>query len=280
MPTIGRHNTLTVVKQVDFGQYLDGGDMGEILLPKRYVPEGLKPGEEVRVFLYNDSEDRIIATTESPRAVVGECACLRVVEVNNIGAFLDWGLPKDLLLPFNEQETRRVEVGEQVVVYIYLDENTNRVAASAKLSDFLHETSSAFQFREAVDVMIAKRTPLGYKAIINGAYLGVIYAQEVPLKLKTGQKIKGFMKQPRDDGRLDVSVTLLSNAARDDLASQIIAHLEASGGSSPLSDKSPPEQIYQQFKVSKKAFKHAIGGLYREKRITLSPQGIKLNQEE
>lgn len=280
MPSIGRHNTLTVVKEVDFGAYLDGGDMGEILLPKRYLPTKIKPGLELKVFLYNDSEDRIIATTESPKAVVGECAALKVVEVNNVGAFLDWGLPKDLLLPFNEQDTRRAEVGDIAVVYVYLDEDTNRIACSMKLSDFLHETTDAFKYGEEVDLLIAKRTPLGFKAIINGAYLGVIYEQELSRPLKTGERRKGYIKKPRADGRLDVSVTPLTATGQQSLGEEILTTLRNSGGSLPLSDKSSPDAIYAEFKVSKGAFKKAIGGLYKSKLIVIGPKGIALPYDD
>lgn len=280
MPTIGRHNNLSVVKEVDFGAYLDGGELGEILIPKRYLPGKVTIGQELRVFLYNDSEDRIIATNETPKAVVGEVASLKVVEVNDIGAFLDWGLMKDLLLPYGEQDTRRVEVGDRAIVYIYLDESSNRIACSQKLSDFLHETSDAFKYGEEVDLLIAKRTPLGFKAVINGVYLGIVYEQEVPRGLKIGERRKGYMKKARSDGRLDVSISPLTSSGMDVLSSQILATLKNSGGSLPLSDKSSPDAIYAEFKVSKGAFKKAIGSLYKQKLIVIGPKGIALPYDD
>ena len=278
MALLGRSNTLPVTTVVDFGVYLDGDELGEILLPKRYVPKNTAVGDSLDVFIYVDSEDRYIATTESPHASVDQCAYLHVVEVNDIGAFLDWGLPKDLLLPYKEQ-TRKLAAGDRCVVYVFIDPDTHRIAATQYLDDFLEETGGNFRQGQEVDLLVCSHSPLGYKVVVNNSHLGLIYAKEISQNVYVGQNLKGYMKAPRPDGKLDVSLNALNIHARDQLAEKIIKHLEANNGSSPLNDKSSPQDIYRVFAVSKANFKKSIGGLYRSKRIRIEKDGIHLIQE-
>lgn len=275
MALLGRTNHLKVTTVVDFGVYLDGEELGEILLPKRYVPTNTQVGNEVDVFIYIDSEDRYIATTEHPAAEVDQCAYLHVAEVNEVGAFLDWGLPKDLLLPFKEQ-TRKLEAGDRCVVYIFIDSGTHRIAATQYLDDFLEETSSAFRQGEEVDLLVSGHSPLGYKVVVDNVALGLIYAKELSQNVYVGQRLKGYVKAPRPDGKLDISLNALNNDARDALAEQIIQHLEENNGSSPLNDKSTPQDIFRVFSVSKANFKKSIGRLYKAKRIRIEKDGIHL----
>lgn len=275
MALLGRTNHLKVTTVVDFGVYLDGGELGEILLPKRYVPENSKVDDVIEVFIYIDSEDRYIATTERPAAEVDQCAYLHVAEVNEVGAFLDWGLPKDLLLPFKEQ-TRKLEAGDRCVVYIFIDSDTHRIAATQYLDDFLEETGSEFRQGEEVDLLVSGHSPLGYKVVVNNTDLGLIYAKEISQNVYVGQSLKGYIKAPRPDGKLDISLNALNSQARDALADKIIKHLEANNGSSPLNDKSSPQDIFRVFAVSKANFKKSIGGLYKSKQIRIEKDGIHL----
>lgn len=275
MALLGRTNQLTVTTVVDFGVYLDGEELGEILLPKRYVPENCKIGDTVTAFIYVDSEDRYIATTESPSAEVDQCAYLHVAEVNEVGAFLDWGLPKDLLLPFKEQ-TRKLEAGDRCVVYIFIDSDTHRIAATQYLDDFLEETSGDFRQGEEVNLLVSGHSPLGYKVVVNNTHLGLVYAKELSQNVYVGQSLKGYVKAPRPDGKLDISLNTLNNKARDALADKIVKHLEANNGSSPLNDKSSPQDIFRVFAVSKANFKKSIGGLYKSKQIRIEKDGIHL----
>jgi len=279
---VGRTNVLEVVKRLPFGAYLSPGsnkksfDREEILLPKRYEPENCKVGDLLKVFIYFDSEDRIIATNETSLAQVDECAYLKVVDVNEVGAFLDIGLMKDLFVPFAEQE-KRMEVGKYYVVYVYLDEYSGRMMASSKLDKFLHETSHYHKENQEVDLLIYAKTDLGYKAVIGSNYLGLLYSNEIFQTLKIGEKLKGYIKGVRSDKKLDLTLQLPSQTTRSDLANQIIEHLKQQGGSSQLTDKSLPEDIYQQFRVSKKAYKKALGALYKRKMIVIKKDKITLN---
>jgi predicted RNA-binding protein (virulence factor B family) len=275
MLNIGKINHLQVVKSVDFGIYLDGGEFGEILLPARYVPAECSPGESVEVFIYRDSEDRLIATTETPYAMVDQCACLKVVAINKIGAFLDWGLLKDLLVPFSEQR-KPMEVGNAYVVFLYLDGETDRIAASTRLSDHLSEKSFYFKPQQAVDLLISNRTDRGYQAVVDGTHLGLIYDNEIFQPLRVGQKLRGHIKQIRPDQKIDLSLQLDDQSTRNALASQILDYLRAHDGTTTLTDKSPPEAIYKTFGVSKKKYKKELGGLYRSKRILIEKEKITL----
>ncbi|MBO3275719.1 CvfB family protein [Pseudomonas schmalbachii] len=277
MAVIGRFNSLQVVKHTDFGLYLDGGAHGEILLPKRYVPknEPTEEGDWLNVFVYLDSEDRLIATTLKPKVQVGGFASLKVVEVNRVGLFLDWGLPKDLLLPHSE-EKRPLQVGDYCVVYVYLDERTRRITATARLDRYLDNTPANYSTGEEVDLLVVERTDLGYKAIINGKHWGLIHKNEVFKFVRNGMREKGYIKEMRDDGKISLSLQPVGQAARDDLSEKILAALRDAGGSLPLSDKSPPELISQQFGVSKGNFKKAIGGLYKQGLIVILDGSIEL----
>jgi predicted RNA-binding protein (virulence factor B family) len=274
MAEIGKMNLLKAVRKVDFGFYLDGGDLGEILLPMRYAPEKLRIGSEVSVFVYTDSEDRIIATTEQPYAMVGEFACLEVAAVNDTGAFLDWGLPKDLLVPFREQK-QIMEEGKSYVVYIYLDAKTNRIAASAKISHFLGLEPAEYVPGDEVDLLITGETDLGYKAIINMRHEGILYRNEVFIRLRRGDRLPGYIQKIRNDGKIDLRLSRDGYAKVDDMARHILYKLDKEGGFLPLSDKSPAEDIYAIFGISKKTFKMAIGALYKERLIDITNSGIR-----
>lgn len=279
---VGRTNVLEVVKRLPFGAYLSPGsnkksfDREEILLPKRYEPEDCKVGDLLKVFIYFDSEDRIIATNETSLAQVDECAYLKVVDVNKVGAFLDIGLMKDLFVPFAEQE-KRMEVGESYVVYVYLDEYSGRMMASSKLDKFLHETSHYHKENQEVDLLIYAETDLGYKAVMGSNYLGLLYSNEIFQTLKIGEKLKGYVKGMRADKKLDLTLQLPSQSTRSDLANQILDHIKEQGGSSKLTDKSAPDDIYKQFSVSKKAYKKALGALYKRKMIVIEKNKITLS---
>ena len=275
MAQVGRFNKLEVVKEVDFGVYLDGGELDTILLPQRYVPEGCEVGDWVDVFLYFDSEDLLIATTEKPRVEVGRCEMLKVIDINNAGAFMDWGLPKDLLVPYSEQ-LKPMEVGYSYVVYVFHDQDSDRIAASTRLQDYLAEESVWIKPRQAVELLIAGRTDLGYKAVINDQYLGLIFRDDAFRPLKVGERLPGFIKGIRTDGKIDLVISQGTLQGDHDLGEQIIEGLRASGGVSTLTDKSAPDEIYRAFKVSKKKYKQALGSLYRSKRILLSPEKIQL----
>ncbi|MBC8207453.1 MAG: GntR family transcriptional regulator [Kiritimatiellales bacterium] len=275
MASIGKLNWLPVLRSTDFGLLLDGGDLGEILMPNRYVTDEWKPGDVVEVFLMLDSEDRLTATTEKPLAMVDEFALLRVVAVTGIGAFLDWGLPKDLLVPFREQNIPLRE-GQSVVVRIYLDELTNRIAASAKLDKFLDRAQPDYAPDEKVKLLICSKTDLGFKAIINNKNWGVIFHNEVFQPLEKGQRIEGYIKQIRPDGKIDLSLQKPGAKSAGTLADVILDYIKEQGGFMPITDKSPPEEIYALFGVSKKAYKRAIGGLYKKRLITFENNGTKL----
>lgn len=275
MVEVGRFNKLEVVKEVDFGVYLDGDDLGTILLPARYVPDGCEIGDWLNVFLYFDSEDLLIATTETPRVEVGRCEMLKVVDINSAGAFMDWGLPKDLLVPYSEQQ-KPMEVGYSYVVYVYHDEESDRIAASTRLQDHLEEESPWLKPRQQVDLLIAGRTELGYKAVINNQYLGLIFRGDAFRPLKIGERLPGFIKGIRKDGKIDLLISQATLQGDHDLGEQIIQYLRDAGGQSTLTDKSAPEEIYARFKVSKKKYKQALGSLYKSRRILLKPGLVEL----
>lgn len=276
MLEIGKINNLKVVKEVDFGLYLDGGhEFGEILLPARYVPQDLNLGDRVDVFIYTDSEDRLIATTEKPYAMVGEFAYLEVVAVNEHGAFLDWGLMKDLLLPFNEQKTR-LDKGDWRTVRVFLDVQTNRVAASSKINRFLDKTPANYEPGQEVNLLICNRTELGYRAIINNAHWGLILAHEVFENLKGGTRRTGYIKAIREDGKIDLSLNPPGYVKVGDVSAEILAMLKAQGGFLALTDKTAPEVIYGLLGVSKKTFKKALGALFKDRLIMIEESGIRL----
>jgi predicted RNA-binding protein (virulence factor B family) len=271
----GRYNTLKVVKFVDFGVYLDGAEMGEILLPARYVPEECEVGQELEVFIYLDSEDRIIATTEKPFAQVEEFAMLRAVAVNNVGAFLDWGLMKDLLVPFREQKMNMV-AGRSYLVYVYVDPDTQRIVASAKLEKFLDNVIPEYQVGEEVSLIIESESELGYNAIINHLHRGILYHDELPGPLNKGQKLKAYIKKVREDKKIDLSLYRPGYQQVDEISQNILNRLKQAGGFLPLTDKSDAALVFDHFAISKKVFKKAIGALYRQRQISLEEKGIRL----
>lgn len=279
MTEIGKLNTLRVVKELDFGIYLDGAELGEILMPKRYVPENCKIDDMIEAFIYLDSEDRIIATTQIPNAMVGQFAGMEVVSVNEVGAFLEWGLQKDLLVPFREQKVK-MEQGKTYVVYVYYDEESNRIAASAKLDQFLDLEQTEYDEGQEVDLLIYNQTDMGYKAIVNNINEGVLYANEVFQPLHKGQRLKGYIKKIRDDGKLDLCLQKPGFEKIDELADRILSYLAKNDGFLNVTDKTPPDVISQMFNVSKKTFKKAVGALYRKKLVQLEPDGISLISSE
>jgi hypothetical protein len=276
MAIIGKRNTLPIVRAAAPGLYLDGGELGELLLPGRYIPAGLKPKDKLDVFVYRDSEDRLVATTETPLATVGEFAYLKVVSVNrNIGAFLDWGLAKDLLLPYREQETS-LRAGDRVIVHVGLDEKTNRIVASMRLNRHLSHDTLAYRKGQPVDLLIIGRTPLGYNAIIENTHRGLLYHDNLAAPLASGQKVKGFVRTVRPNGKIDLSLDASGYKRVAPLRDQIIQALEANSGHLAFDDDSSPDAIRQKFGVSKKAFKQALGKLYKERRIRFQNPGIEL----
>ena len=275
MTEIGKINHLYVVKEVDFGIYLDGGDLGEILMPKRYVPEGTQPEDTIDAFIYLDSEDRLVATTEKPLAMVEEFALLEVVAVTPVGAFLNWGLPKDLFVPFREQR-QPMEEGKKYLVYVYVDTNTKRIAASSKIENYLDNIPVDYDVDEEVDLIIVNETDLGYNAIIDNSHLGIIYENEVFQPLNPGDKIQGYIKKIRTDGKIDLRLEKIGYEKISSFVDRIIAELQKSKGFLPLTDKSSPEEIYKAFRISKKNFKAAIGALYKKRFIALEDNGIRL----
>ena len=275
MVEIGKYNTLRIIKILSFGAYLDGGDGLEILLPTRYVPQDIKIGDEVEVFIYHDNEGRLIATTVKPLAIAGEFQFMEVKSVNKTGAFLEWGLMKDLLVPFKEQKMPMRE-GKWYLVYIHVDHVTKRIVASARIDKYLDNTIPEYSFNQEVDLLIADETEIGYKVIINNSHWGLIYHNEIFQRLEKGDHLKGYIKEVRDDEKIDVSLTPLGYQKVEGIASIILESLKAQGGFIAVHDKSEPDLIYSLFRCSKKAFKQAIGSLYKQKLITIESQGIKL----
>jgi len=275
---IGKLNKLRVVKELDFGIYLDGQEQGEILMPRRYVPENCKPEDIIDAFIYFDSEDRILATTEKPYVTVGEFALLEVVSVNAVGAFLNWGLPKDLLVPFSEQK-QKMEEGKSYIVYVYVDPESMRIVASAKLDKFLDNLPPEYQSKQEVDLLICSQTEMGYKAIINNQHWGMLYKNEVFQPLVKGQKVKGFVNKIREDEKIDLSLQKAGYEKVDAISQAIIDKLKEQGGFMAITDKSPAEEVYHLFGISKKTYKKAIGALYKLKLIALENNGIRLIKE-
>ena len=276
MIEIGDYNTMKANRQMPQGWYLINEAGQEALLPNKYVPEGLEAEDELEVFIYNDSEDRITATTLRPKAKVNEFACLRVVEVSKFGAFLDWGLEKDLLVPFSEQAKKMLK-DEWHIVYLYLDTRTERLVASGKINNYL-EKEIALETGEEVEVIIGTSTDLGVKVVINNKYSGLIFKNEIFQRLGPGVRKKAYIKQVRPDGKIDVSLQQQGYANVEPNAQKILGHLKAMGGFLGLNDKSDPAIIQEELEMSKKTFKKAIGGLYKQKLIRIEKDGIYLNE--
>jgi len=277
MSELGRLNKLRIAKEVSFGLYLDGGEAGEILLPLRYVPLNYQVNEILEVFIYKDSEDRLIATTEMPLAMDGEFALMQVKAVDRFGAFLEWGLMKDLMVPFSEQQVR-MEQGKKYIVRVFIDELTQRIVASARIEKFLDKTIHSLRDGQEVDILIANQTELGYKVIINNSHTGIIYQNEIFQSLERGQKLKAYIKKTREDQKIDVCLNKPGFEKIDLLTDRIIERLKKAGGFLPLTDKSPSDEIYNSFQESKKTFKKAIGALYKKNKIEIEENGVRLRK--
>ena len=272
---LGKYNQLEVVKTVDFGVYLDGGDDGEILLPSRYVPEGCKPGDVLNVFIYLDNEERLVATTLEPYVQVGEFACLEVAWVNEYGAFLDWGLMKDLFVPFREQKMK-MQKGHRYVVHAHVDEDSYRIMASAKVERYLSKELPEYQSGEEVEVMVWQKTDLGYKVIVDNKFGGLVYQKEIFKPLEPGMRMQAFVRQVREDGKIDLTLQKDGLQKVGDFAEILLQYIKDNGGHTPLNDKSAAEDIYDTFGVSKKTFKKAVGDLYKKRLVILVEGGIQL----
>jgi predicted RNA-binding protein (virulence factor B family) len=275
MAEIGKSNTLTVLRDAVQGLYLDGAEHGEILMPRRYVPPRAQRGDRLKVFVHRDSEDRLVATTETPRATVGEFAALKVVSVSSYGAFLDWGLTKDLMLPFRECEGI-VHPGETVVVFVHLDPKTDRIVASMRLRRHTSRETPACRAGDAVDLLIASRTPLGCNAVVNRTHLGLLFLDANAAPVEPGTQMTGYVRAVRPDGRIDLGLDRAGYQRVAPLTEQIIAALEKNGGRLSFDDDSAPEAIRARFGVSKKAFKQALGALYKARRIEFVDPGVRL----
>jgi hypothetical protein len=275
MALIGRTNTLSVVRETQSGFYLDGAELGEILLPGRYIPGGLGVGGAIEVFVYSDSEDRLVATTETPRACVGEFASMRVKDIHErAGAFLDWGLPKDLLLPYREQDPK-VKVGQDVVVFVRLDDETRRIYASALVNRFLSRERPQFADGQPVDLLVYEQSDLGFNAIVDGKFRGLLYNSNLAAPLRIGARTKGYVKTVREDGKIDLSLDPSGYSRVAPLTDVILEQLERAGGRLNFDDSSDPEDIRACFGASKKAFKQALGALYRARKIVFLNPGIQ-----
>ena len=276
MVNIGKRNTLRVLRDTPPGLYLDGGNELAILLPGRYIPPGTVPGDSLDVFVYLDSEDRLVATTETPLAMVGEFAYLQVISVNpQIGAFLEWGLAKDLLLPFREQE-KPLRVGQRVVVGLVLDPHSHRIFATTRLGRHLNLQPPTYIEGQPVNLLITSQTPLGYNAIVENAHRGLLYHSNLGTALTVGQKIQGFVRKVRTDGKIDLSLDIGGYKRVAPLTDQILSALQVNAGRLAFDDASAPQEIRDKFGVSKNAFKQALGALYKKRRIRFLKPGIEL----
>lgn len=272
---LGKYNLLEVVKEVDFGMYLDGDEDGEILLPKRYVPEGCKPGDVLNVFIYLDMDERLVATTLDPYVQVGEFACLEVAWVNQFGAFLDWGLMKDLFVPFREQKAK-MQKGGRYIVHVHLDDESYRIVASAKVEHYLSKEKPTYKPGEEVHILVWQRTDLGYKVIVDNRFSGMLFHNEIFQPLEMGMQMKAFVKHVREDGKIDLVLQRSGARNVEDFAEVLLQFIKDNNGYTSVNDKTDAETIYQTFGVSKKTFKKAVGDLYKKRLIILEPDGIRL----
>ncbi|HEY1121968.1 MAG TPA: S1-like domain-containing RNA-binding protein [Haloferula sp.] len=276
MPAIGQRAQLTILREQPFGVFLDAGDeLGEVLLPRREMPRQWQIGGIVDVFLYLDSEDRPVATLKQPKVMPGEFAYLEVLSITGVGAFLDWGLPKDLLLPFREQK-ERIEPGKSYVVHVHVDGASGRIVATRRVSKFLNKTPADYKEGQEVELMLYGKTELGYKAIIEGKHSGVLFANEVFRRLRAGEKTKGYIVKVHPEGKIDLSLYPPGRARINDLETRIEEELTKRGGFWAISDSSPAEDIHKALGVSKKAFKQATGALFKKRKITITDEGIRL----
>jgi len=275
MADIGKYNTLPVSAVTEKGAYLNAGELGEVLLPNRFIPENCKVDDVLTVFIYVDSAERLIATTEKPLGQVDEFVSLKVKQLNKMGAFLDWGLPKDLLVPFNQQHTP-MEEGKYYLVRIFLDTTTDRIAASSKLDKYIDIWPADYQKWDKVKLMIGGKTDLGFKAIIIDKHWGLLYDNEIFQPLRVGRIVDGFIKNIREDGRIDLSLSRSGEGKVNDFADKLLAHIAENDGFSPLHDKSSPELIQRVLGVSKKTFKATVGNLLKKDKITIDKTGLRL----
>lgn len=279
MAKIGDRAELTINREQPFGLFLEAGDeLGEVLLPRREMPTRWEIGGKVEVFLYTDSEDRPVATMKHPKVMPGQFGYLEVLEITAVGAFLDWGLPKDLLLPFREQK-EKLEVGKSYVVHVHIDPESDRIVASRRLIRFMNAEPASYAAGQEVDLLLYGKTDLGYKAIVENQHNGVLFANEVFRRLRAGERTRGYITKVRPDGKIDLSLYPPGRQKIDNLEVRIEEMLREKGGYIPLCDSSPPEAIQKVFGVSKKAFKEATGALFRKRKITIGKTGIKLQEE-
>ena len=275
MAELGKYNRLKINRFVDFGAYVDGGELGEILVPLKYIPEDLVEDDEIDVFVHLDGEERYVATTEDVKAEVGECALMEITAVSEHGAFADWGLVKNLFIPFREQKFKLV-VGDKAIIYVYIDEITNRLAGTTKIEHYVKFDSSSFREKERVKVLVYRKTPSGYLAVIENKCLGMIYSNEIFSAIHIGDKLTAYIKKIREDHKIDLTLQEEGHAKvvdfSDTLHQYLTEHKELN-----LTDKSSPDEIKNQFGVSKKVFKKAVGKLYKEKMISLGDGKITLN---
>jgi predicted RNA-binding protein (virulence factor B family) len=275
MNAIGTVAELEVMKIVTGGAYLDGGKMGEVFVPRRDLPGGAHPGDRIKVFVYRDSEAVLTGTTSIPRAQLGQCAFMKVVSVTRAGAFVDWGLSKDLFVPASEQY-KPLEEGRSYVILVYLDERTGRLAGTAKLHSHLGEDGSAYTPGQQVNLLVCGFSELGFKVVVDNALVGLIFRDDAPGELRYGQDMKGYVKAVRPDGKLDLSLLPPGLSGLDLLGDRILEHLRANGGSSPLTDKSSSWDIGAVYGVSKSAYKKALGRLYKQRKVRLEPDKVVL----
>ena len=274
---LGDYNRMTVVKTVDFGVYLDGGEEGEVLLPARYVPDGCKEGDELEVFVYLDNEERLVATTQTPLAKVGDFACLEVSWVNEYGAFLNWGLMKDLFCPFREQKMK-MEKGKRYIVHVHIDHESHRIVASAKVERYFDPSFPPYRYGDEVSLLVWQKTDLGFKVIVDNRYAGLVYSNQIFREIRTGDRMKGYIEAVRADGKIDVMLQPTGWRMTKETADVLLDYLETHQGVCRLTDKSPAEDIYQAFQVSKKSYKKAVGDLYKRRLITIEEDCIRLNK--
>lgn len=275
---LGRFNLLEIVKEVDFGLYLDGGDYGEILLPSRYVPETYEIGEKLNVFLYLDMDERMIATTLTPFIEVGEFGYLEVSWINEYGAFLDWGLMKDLFVPFKEQK-KDMEVGQRYVVFAHIDDESYRIVGSAKVEKFLSKDVPTYEENQEVEVLIWQKSDLGFKVIIENKFAGLLYDNEIFQPLYTGMRLKAFIKKVREDGKIDLILQQGGHQTVLDFSEILLDYIKQNGGQTSFHDRSDAEDIHSVFGVSKKVFKKAVGDLYKKRLVVLEPGKITLSDK-
>ncbi|WP_411826105.1 S1 RNA-binding domain-containing protein [Luteolibacter sp. AS25] len=276
MVKIGQRALLVIVREKPMGVFLDAENLGEILLPRREMPKEWGIGAVVDVFIYLDSEDRLVATMQHPRAMPGEFAKLRCVALTEVGAFLEWGLPKDLLVPFREQKMR-MEVGKDYLVKILVDEKSGRLMATTRIARHIDLEPVEYTTGQEVDLIMYGKTPMGYKAIVNGMHTGMIYENEVFQNISLGEKLKGYVTMIRVDGKIDICLQAPRKERVDDLEKQIMGELVARGGFWAINDKSPADEIYEELGVSKRTFKQTIGALLKKRIITQTEAGIRLN---